>query len=315
MPIFLANFKTLDGSFAGAGIVRHERVHDLGVVLGGKSVRSLAQAYENWAEVEAALAVRREDLGPGWALDKVELLPPSTEPSAIYFAGFNYRDHVSNMMRKFNLPDDPDPKSVGLKPWHGLKPRNALCGSGSSVELPTDRVDWEVELAVVIGRTARRVSADDALSYVAGYTVGIDLSARDLAFRPHTPVESVARVDWMMQKGLQGFCPLGPWLTPRKAVKDPQKLQLKLSVNGVVKQDSNTSEMIFSIAEAIAHLSAMVTLSPGDIILTGTPAGTGAESGEFLKPGDVVTAWAESIGELSVRAVAWQGQPFYPKLT
>lgn len=311
MPVFLANFQTLDGQNAGAGVIRDEVVYDLGTLLHGQRMASLAYAYQDWPTIEAALAVRRSDLGPGIALRDVKLLPPSTEPSAVYFAGFNYRDHVAKMAKKFNLPNDPDPKSVGLKPWHGLKPRNALCGQGSTVELPTEKVDWEVELAVIIGRTARRVAVDDALDYVGGYTVGIDLSARDLAFRPHTAVESVARMDWIMQKGLQGFCPLGPWLTLRKAVSDPQDLDLKLSVNGILKQDSNTSEMIFSVAEAVAHLSAMVTLSPGDIILTGTPAGTGAESGEFLKPGDVVTAWVESIGELTVNLAAWDAPRFY----
>ena len=311
MPIFLANFETLDGKRSGAGIVRNELLHDLGQLLGGLPLSSLADAYRNWPALEAALSVRRPDLGPGLALKDLRLMPPSLEPSAIYFAGFNYRDHVANMTKKFNIPVQPDPRVHGLKPWHGLKPRNSLCGSGAIVELPTDSVDWEVELAVVIGREARRIPVADALSCVAGYTVGIDFSARDLAFRPHTPVESVARMDWIMQKGQQGFCPLGPWLAPRAAVPDPQNLDLKLSVNGVLKQDSNTREMIFSVAEAIAHLSDIVTLSPGDVILTGTPAGTGAETGEYLKPGDVVTAWIESIGEISVRTTAWAAPRFY----
>lgn len=311
MPIFLANYRISPEQGVCAGIVRNDRVHDLAYVLPGLSISTLSDAYRHWPAVEAALSVRREDLGPSVALSEVQLLPPSLEPSAIYFAGFNYRDHVANMASKFNTVRDPDPKSVGLKPWHGLKPRNALCGHGCEVELPTDRVDWEIELAVVIGREARRVPVAEALSYVAGYTVGVDLSARDLAFRPHTPVESVARMDWIMQKGLQGFCPLGPWLAPRMAIKDPQDLDLKLSVNGVIKQQSNTREMIYSVAEAIAHISAMVTLSPGDIILTGTPAGTGAETGEYLKPGDVVQASIAAIGELSVSAIEWKAPRFY----
>lgn len=311
MPIFLANYQTVDGSSSGAGIVRDNVLYDLAPLLDRPGMRSLADAYADWPTVEAALSVRRADLGHGIAVSDVRLLPPSLEPSAVYFAGFNYRDHVANMMRKFNHPDEPDPKAVGLKPWHGLKPRNSLCGQGATVELPTDKVDWEVELAVVIGRTARRVPVAEALSFVAGYTVAIDLSARDLAFRPHTDVASVARMDWLLQKGLEGFCPLGPWLTPRAAVPDPQALAMKLSVNGELKQDSRTSEMIFSVAETISHLSDVVTLSPGDVILTGTPAGTGAERGEFLKPGDVVIAWIEGIGELTIRTKAWTAQRFY----
>ena len=300
MHIHLANYRLAQDASVRAGLVVSGSVYDLGQALGRRSYVSLAEAYEDWTRVDDALRKGLYSLGNGVPLHNVMLLAPSLQPTALYFAGFNYRDHVANMMKAFNLPDDPDPKAAGLTPWHNLKPRNTLCGPNTTVKLPTSGVDWEVELAVVIGRAARSVELDDALDYVAGYTVGIDLSARDRAFRPLTPIESVARMDWIAQKGFEGACPLGPWLTPAFEIPDPQTLNLELSVNGNLKQDSNTREMIFSVAEAISHLSSMVTLSPGDIILTGTPAGTGAERGEALSPGDTIRASIQNIGELII---------------
>lgn len=301
MTIGLVNYRMGAEGPIAAGLVVDGQVHVLGTAIGGGvEYRTLTDAYADWTRVDAALRGGLGSLGAGMPVDDVTLLAPSLEPTSLYFAGFNYRDHVANMMKVFDLPDDPEPKAVGLKPWHNLKPRNTLCGHGSTVDLPTDRVDWEVELAVVIGRPARNIRLEDALDHVAGYSVGIDLSARDRAFRPNTPVESVARMDWIAQKGFDGACPLGPWLAPAFTIPDPQALDLSLSVNGVMKQDSNTREMIFTVAEAIEHLASMVTLSPGDIILTGTPAGTGAESGQCLVRGDTIRASVERIGELRV---------------
>jgi 2-keto-4-pentenoate hydratase/2-oxohepta-3-ene-1,7-dioic acid hydratase in catechol pathway len=142
-------------------------------------------------------------------------------------------------------------------------------------------------LAVVLGRRARNVSVVDALNYVAGYTVANDLSARELITRPNVPIESPFRYDWIGQKCFDGSCPLGPFLVPAREVPGPQNLGIRLRVNGTLMQDSNTSQMIFSVAEQIARLSSRLTLY-GDIILTGTPAGTGAEAGRSLAEGDLV---------------------------
>jgi 2-keto-4-pentenoate hydratase/2-oxohepta-3-ene-1,7-dioic acid hydratase in catechol pathway len=156
-----------------------------------------------------------------------------------------------------------------------------------------------VELAAVIGKPAKNVPIARALSYVAGYTIANDLSARDRGRRPHIPDTSPFKADWVAHKSFDGSCPLGPWIVPASDIKDPQKLGLKLWVNGVLKQDSNTSQMIFNLAEQIAHLSSRLTLHPGDLVLTGTPAGVGAGRGEFLKAGDTVKLWIEKIGEIS----------------
>jgi 2-keto-4-pentenoate hydratase/2-oxohepta-3-ene-1,7-dioic acid hydratase in catechol pathway len=160
-------------------------------------------------------------------------------------------------------------------------------------------MDWEVELAAVIGRSAKHVSIEKALSYVAGYTVANDLSARDRGRRPHVPDNSPFKADWVAHKSFDGSCPLGPWIVPASDIRDPQNLAIKLWVNDVLKQDSNTGKMIFNLAEQISHLSARLTLHPGDLILTGTPAGVGAGRGEFLKAGDVVKIEIEGIGSIS----------------
>jgi 2-keto-4-pentenoate hydratase/2-oxohepta-3-ene-1,7-dioic acid hydratase in catechol pathway len=160
------------------------------------------------------------------------------------------------------------------------------------------KVDWEIELAVIIGRTASRISAEHALDYVAGYTIANDLSARDFVVRDGIEPVSPFRFDWISHKGFDGACPLGPWITPARYILSPQALGLKLWIDGELMQDSNTNHMIFSIAEQIQEISARLTLHPGDIILTGTPAGVGMSRNVFLKPGQQLKLWIEHIGEL-----------------
>jgi 2-keto-4-pentenoate hydratase/2-oxohepta-3-ene-1,7-dioic acid hydratase in catechol pathway len=160
-------------------------------------------------------------------------------------------------------------------------------------------VDWEAELTAVIGRPARDVSIEDALGHVAGYTVANDLSARDFTKRPHIADNSPFKYDWLSQKCFEDACPVGPWIVPAETIPDPQNVGIKLWVNDVIKQDSHTSKMIFTLAEQISHLSTRVTLQPGDLILTGTPAGVGLARKEFLKAGDVVKVWVEGVGTLT----------------
>jgi 2-keto-4-pentenoate hydratase/2-oxohepta-3-ene-1,7-dioic acid hydratase in catechol pathway len=156
--------------------------------------------------------------------------------------------------------------------------------------------DWEVELAAVIGKRSKRLTMANALDAVAGWTIGIDLSARDLNQAPNT----FYKLDWVAGKGQDTCCPLGPRLVPAAFIKNPQDLALKLSVNGEVKQDARTSGMIFDLREQLVTLSAIMTLDPGDVILTGTPAGVGFPKKTFLKVGDKIDAEIESIGKLSV---------------
>jgi 2-keto-4-pentenoate hydratase/2-oxohepta-3-ene-1,7-dioic acid hydratase in catechol pathway len=161
------------------------------------------------------------------------------------------------------------------------------------------KLDWEVELAVVIGRKTRNIPVARALDCVAGYTIANDLSARDLSRRDGIAPQSPFRFDWLAHKSFDTACPLGPWIVPASQIADPQALAISLLVNDEVKQNSNTREMIFTVAEQIADLSFRMTLWPGDVILTGTPAGTAGATGRFLKAGDRISARIEGIGELN----------------
>jgi len=235
---------------------------------------------------------RLESLAPGGEIRADRVLTPLQYPGKVLCAGANYYDHIKEM-------GVPDLRKEAQKLFFFFKPpRNALVGPGRTVRYPRDSkmFDWEVELAAVIGRTARRLTMANALEHVAAYSIGIDLSARDLNRAP----ETFYKLDWVAGKAQDTCCPLGPRLVPAKFIRDPQDLALKLSVNGQVKQDARTSGMIFDIREQLVTLSAIMTLDPGDIILTGTPAGVGMPKQTFLKPGDRVDAEIESIGKLSV---------------
>jgi 2-keto-4-pentenoate hydratase/2-oxohepta-3-ene-1,7-dioic acid hydratase in catechol pathway len=234
-------------------------------------------------------------------LASVKLLPPVMYPGTVFCAGANYKDHVAEMSRALNLPPEPDPHEVGLKPWHFIKP-SAPCvrETGARIQLPSysRRVDWEAEIAVVIGRPCRNVSVEQALKFVAGLTIVNDLSARDHLKRDPIAADSPFKYDWVSQKCFDGALPMGPWLVPLEDFDDIRRLGIQLWVNEELMQDSSSSNLIFSCAEQIAHLSTRLTLLPGDVIATGTPAGCGAARGRFLQPGDRVRIRVEGIGEL-----------------
>jgi 2-keto-4-pentenoate hydratase/2-oxohepta-3-ene-1,7-dioic acid hydratase in catechol pathway len=233
-----------------------------------------------------------EALAAGEEVKAERVLTPLQYPGKVLCAGANYYDHIKEM-------GVPDLRKEAQRLFFFFKPpRNALVGPGRTVRYPagSKMFDWEVELAAVIGRTARRLTMANALEHVAAYTIGIDLSARDLNRAP----ETFYKLDWVAGKAQDTCCPLGPRLVPAKLIADPQDLALKLSVNGEVKQDARTSGMIFDIREQLVTLSAIMTLDPGDVVLTGTPAGVGMPKGTFLKVGDRVDAEIESIGKLSV---------------
>jgi 2-keto-4-pentenoate hydratase/2-oxohepta-3-ene-1,7-dioic acid hydratase in catechol pathway len=233
--------------------------------------------------------------GVGKPVADAQLCAPLPTPGAIYCAGANYSDHAAEMAARSGTPSTKTERS-----WHFVKSARTVVGSGAVVALPeaSHQVDWEIELAAVIGRRGKHIALADALGHVAGYTVANDLSARDLSRRAEVAVGSPFKMDWLSHKNFDGACPLGPWITPAEWIDDPQALAMQLSINGVMKQDSNTSAMIFSLAEQIRDLSERITLWPGDVILTGTPAGVGLSRDEFLKPGDVMRARIEGLGEL-----------------
>jgi 5-carboxymethyl-2-hydroxymuconate isomerase len=195
----------------------------------------------------------------------------------------NYRDHAAEA--GLEVPERP----VLFAKWP-----NALIGPGDPIVVPdfTTQVDYEAELGVVIGLRARDVDAASALEAVAGYVCVNDVSARDVQF---------ADGQWTRAKSLDTFCPVGPRLVPAEEVPDPQALRIRCLVNGEVLQDSSTAQMVFGVAEIVAHASRGLTLEPGDLIATGTPAGVGftREPPVFLRPGDEVTVEIEGVGTLT----------------
>jgi len=303
----LATYKSSDGP--RAGLVVGEEVFDAAKLTGKPAYATVIGILADWKSAEGALrkaaAKAAKSRGKRQPLARTKLLAPVQFPSAIYCAGANYADHAAEMAAKEGRPPPPDPHTQGLKAWHFLKASHAVTDPGATVKISgyANQMDWEVELAAVIGRVAKDVPQDKALGYVAGYAVANDLSARDRGRRANVPDASPFKWDWTKHKTFDGSCPLGPWIVPASDIGDPQKLGLKLWVNGVLKQNSNTSDMIFTLAEQIEQLTAGMTLYPGDLILTGTPAGVGAGRGEFLKAGDVVKLWIERVGEIENRMV------------
>ncbi|GCB43958.1 fumarylacetoacetate hydrolase family protein [Streptomyces sp. NL15-2K] len=233
------------------------------------------------------------------AVAGARLAPPLTYPGKVLCAGANYWDHVAEM--GIERPDALGEPFFFLKP-----PTTTVTGPGDPVPLPGyagARVDWEAELAVVIGRAGRDIACEQALDHMAGYLAANDISARD-RLTSAMPVAEPFAYDWLGHKGQDGFCPLGPGLVPAWQIPDPQNLRIRLSVNGVVKQDSSTAQMMVPIHEVVAAASRLTRLEPGDVILTGTPAGCGVPRGEFLAAGDDVVVEIERIGRLQNKVVA-----------
>lgn len=225
-------------------------------------------------------------------MESAHLLTPLQYPGKVLCTGANYYDHLVEMGVQ-------DVRKEAQRLFYFFKPpRNALVGPGSIVAMPlgTTMFDWEVELALVIGRRSKRLTLDNALDAVAAYTIAIDFSARDFNHAPDT----FYKLDWVAGKAQDTCCPLGPWLVPAEFISDPHDLALQLSVNGDIKQDARTSGMVFDIREQLVNLSNIMTLDPGDVLLTGTPAGVGFPKRSFLHVGDRVEARIEGIGVLAV---------------
>ncbi len=227
---------------------------------------------------------------------EVSLRVPFPAPGKLMLLAGNYSKHVAESGGQVEV-------RANTFPYVFMKPTaNTLTHPDDPIRIPAvspDHVDWEIELGIIIGRECKGVSEEDALDYVAGYTVVNDIS--DRKFRPNPgrverPKDTF--FDWLHGKWHDTFCPVGPCVVPADDIADPQQLPMKLTVNGNVEQDASTSEMDFPVAAVVSFLSSWVTLQPGDIISTGTPAGVGAAKGKFLKSGDLVEASIGNIGVL-----------------
>ncbi len=239
----------------------------------------------HWGELEGGMIHQLTGMlgspsGHTVPLSDVSLVPPC-DPSIIVCVGRNYAAHIREMGNdRGGLPTEP-----GLF----LKGLNTLSGAGDDVPYPswTSDLQHEGELAVVIAREMRNVSADEALEYVLGYTCALDVTARD---------KQRSDLQWVRGKSADGFCPVGPWV---ETDLDPTNLRVTLEVNGEVKQDGNTADMIFPVAEVLSYISRFMTLGPGDVVLTGTPEGVGP-----LRVGDTVEVTVEGVGTLTNQVVA-----------
>ena len=295
------------GREARAGILVGDMIHDAARLGGDPAWSSVLGALQQWSKANRVFVAAAKRIASGKSkakgipLKRARLLAPLLYPGSIFCAGANYTDHMAEMARAAGKEPGPTMKDLGEQPWHFVKTSSSVVGPGAAVKLPaySQKVDWEVELAAVIGRTAKDVPIEKALTCVAGYTIANDLSARDAMKRDKNPPGSPFHYDWVSQKCFDGSCPLGPWIVPAGDLRDPHDLGIRLWVNGELMQDSRTSKLIFDTAEQIAMLSSRVTLKPGDLILTGTPAGVGMGRGRFLKAGDAVRLWIEGIGEFS----------------
>jgi len=256
--------------------------------LGPTALRSLGRLVAGGAE-------RGWPVGSALPSANVRLLAPIPRPRKNIFAiGLNYVEHVAESSRALDTA-----KELPKQPIIFSKPPTTVIGPGDPIEHNariTKQLDWEVELAAIIGRRAKAVSVDTALDYVFGYSVMIDVSARDCR----------RAGQWIYSKGQDTYAPFGPCIVTVDEIPDPQRLDLWLSVNGVTKQKSNTRHMLFKVADLVADISAGITLEPGDIIATGTPDGVGAgrKPQEWLWPGDVVIASVEGIGEIRQPVIA-----------
>lgn len=222
-------------------------------------------------------------------LENVKLLAPIPKPRKnIFGIGLNYVEHVAESSRSLDTS-----KELPKQPIIFSKPPTTVIGPGDAIEHNakiTKQLDWEVELAVIIGKTAKRVTKEKALDYVFGYSLMIDMSARDCR----------RAGQWIYSKGQDTYAPFGPCIVTTDEISDPHNLNLNLKVNGVEKQNSNTKHMLFNVNALIEDISQGITLEPGDIIATGTPEGVGAGRNpqEWVWPGDVIEAYVEKIGEL-----------------
>jgi len=226
----------------------------------------------------------RQPSGEAVALEEASLHPPIARPEKIVAIGLNYEDHAAETGAE--IPD---------KPVVFTKYPNTIIGPGAPIRIPPicEQVDFEAELAVVVGRRAKNVSELEALDYVFGYTNANDVSARDLQFSEGG--------QWTRSKSIDTFLPLGPYVATRDEVPDPQNLYIRAILNGETVQDGTTSRMIFTVAELVSFLSQGMTLEPGDVIITGTPPGVGMARDPqlWMKPGDEVSIEIEGLGTLT----------------
>ncbi|MEU5882113.1 fumarylacetoacetate hydrolase family protein [Spirillospora sp. NPDC047279] len=310
----LGTFADPAGGGAYPGLVSDDHVLDLrtagpplpGPPAGGLTTRVLLEHWDAVFPLLGALAGRAA--AEGVPVADLRVLAP-VEPRQVFQSGANYRTHVIDLAVAHRAADDPrdadrvraetaammDRRAAEDLPYVFVGLPSAITGPYDDVVLPSwcAEPDWELELAAVIGRPACRVDRDAALAHVAAYTIANDVTAREVVFRPDMPAIGS---DWLRAKNAPTFTPLGPWLVPAAFVADPRDLRLTLKVNGEVRQDESAKDMIFDVARLVSYVSQTTTLLPGDLVLTGSPAGNGKHWGQILRDGDVMEGSITGLG-------------------
>lgn len=300
----IGTFSDEHGEFPG--VVRGDLVSDLRKIL---PITRTSELFVDWDASLNAIA-QAIDAGMQWRrLDEFKVLPPVQPVGPIFAAGANYREHILEMSVAHGLgredateqelwdeaamQTDERRRSGDPYMWTGIP--SAVCGANDDIQLPDfgEEIDWELELGVVIGKRAHRVDESDALSYVAGYTIVNDLTSRTLVPRP-----DMAKIgtDWFRAKNQPTFFPTGPMVVPARFVPDPTSLRIRFSLNGELKQDAVTDDLLFDIPSLIAYASSIAVLQPGDMLITGSPAGNGSHWKRFLQDGDVMDAEITGLG-------------------
>ncbi|THA77505.1 fumarylacetoacetate hydrolase family protein [Streptomyces sp. A0642] len=315
-PFALATLSEPDGPRFPALVTADARVLDLRVPFADPrlTVRGLLEVWDSAAPRLAGLAA--DDGRERRPLADFRVHAP-VEPRQVFQSGANYRQHVIDLHVAHRAPGDDRPEEERRAEAAEIMDRRAaedlpyvFIGLPSAITGPYDDVvlpawaakpDWELELTAVIGRPAHRVPAEEALEYVAGYTIANDLTDRATVFRRDMPQIGT---DWLRSKNAPGFTPLGPWIVPAASVAHTGDLRLVLKLNGETMQDESTKDMIFDVARMVSYASQSARLLPGDLVLTGSPAGNGMHWGRLLRDGDVMDGSVTGLGAQRTRCIA-----------
>lgn len=293
----LVTFVSADGT-PRAGLCLGETVYDLAATaasIGAYLPSEMTELLEEDEDLDITRHVAYRIVGfPGMPLDQTTLLAAVPRPPKILALAGNYQEHIQEGGgQAVNKPK--------VTPRVFMKPRTSIIGTEEAICIPrwSEAVDYELEIAVVIGKRGKYIDAKDAPAYIAGYTVFNDVSARSLTIekgRDPRPMDDF--FDWLNGKWFDTFGAMGPYLVTPDEVGDPHNLWMELKVNGQTRQDATTSQMIFNIYELVSFCSHLMTLEPGDVISTGTPSGVGATTDTYLQPGDIVEGEIEKLGLL-----------------
>ncbi|CAL9365524.1 hypothetical protein SUDANB145_00761 [Streptomyces sp. enrichment culture] len=315
-PFALGTLSAPDGPAFPALVTPDGQALDLRAAFGDDRLTT-RELLESWDTVLPRLRALAVDAGPDRAPLADFRVHAPIEPRQVFQSGANYRQHVIDLHVAHRAPGDDRPEAERRAeaaeimdrraardlPYVFIGLPSAITGPYDDVVLPAwaEQPDWELELAAVIGRPAHRVSVEEALDHVAGYTIANDLTDRATVFRRDMPQIGT---DWLRSKNAPGFTPLGPWIVPAESVTDPGDLRLVLTLNGETMQDESTADMLFGLARMVSYASQTARLLPGDLVLTGSPAGNGMHWGRLLRDGDVMDASITGLGAQRTRCVA-----------